>query len=403
MTSRAALPPDFRKLWAAFTAAQAGSAIGMGALPLVAILVLGAADWQISMLAAISGVAAALIALPTGSVIEFRRKRPVMIGANLATAAALVSVPLAGWFGVLGFGQLCVVATVQTLATIVFTAANAAHLKALVPEPDRVSASARLESTMWTTAAIGAPAGGALVSLLGSTVTLAIDAVGCLLSALGISRITAPDPAPPRPEHTPRVDLGAGWRHIGSRPLLRGLFGNGMLFGGALMASAPLLAVLMLRELGLAPWQYGLALGLPTLAGLAGSLCAPRLVTRWGPARVLFGFGTLRCCWLGLVLLAEPGVKGLLVVLAAESALLFCAGVFNPVFAVVRMNGTDDDHLARVGTAWSISAKTVQPVFIVAGAALAAATSTRTAIGAAALVLLAGALFLPWRHAGEVA
>ncbi|MFC3965352.1 MFS transporter [Nocardia jiangsuensis] len=173
--------------------------------------------------------------------------------------------------------------------------------------------------------------------------------------------------------------------------------------GGALMASAPLLAVLMLRELGLAPWQYGLALGLPTLAGPAGSLCALPLVTRWGPARVLFGFGTLRCCWLGLVLLAEPGVDGLIVVLVAESALLFCAGVFNPVLATVRMNHTDDDHLARVGTAWSISAKTVQPVFIAAGAVLAAATSTRTAIATAAIVLLAGALLLPWRHAGRVA
>lgn len=88
----------------------------------------------------------------------------------------------------------------------------------------------------------------------------------------------------------------------------------------------------------------------------------------------------------------------MIVIIVADSLLLFCAGVFNPVFTTYRMNATTDDHMARVGTAWSISAKTFQPAFIAAGGLLAAATSIRLAIAAAAITLLASSLLLPWRQ-----
>jgi len=43
------------------------------------------------------------------------------------------------------------------------------------------------------------------------------------------------------------------------------------------MATAPLLAVLMLGRLGFAPWQYGLAFAAPCVGGLIGSRLARRL------------------------------------------------------------------------------------------------------------------------------
>ncbi|HET6295563.1 MAG TPA: MFS transporter, partial [Kribbella sp.] len=70
------LGPDFRRLWTAFTISAAGSAVGSGALPLIAVLVLDVSTFQVSMLAALSAVAGAAIALPSGSFIEQHRKRP---------------------------------------------------------------------------------------------------------------------------------------------------------------------------------------------------------------------------------------------------------------------------------------------------------------------------------------
>jgi MFS family permease len=220
-----------------------------------------------------------------------------------------------------------------------------------------------------------------------------------LLSALGIRSLRTPEPAPPpkAPDHHWRRDLASGWRYIFRHAGLTALFWNSALFGGCIMLSAPLIAVLMLRELGLTPWQYGLALGLPCLGGILGALCTKPLTRRWGDRTVLLAFGVLRTLWLGFIAFAPSGTLGLLVIIAADFLLLFSAGVFNPTFVTYRMRATDDSHMARVTTAWSISSKTFQPLFILAGGILAAATSTRFALASAAVLLLFSGLLLPWR------
>lgn len=132
------LASDFYRLWGAYTVSQIGSALGAGALPMVAILVLDASNLQVSLLAAMAGVASAAIALPMGSFIDFRRKRPIMVWADLLVFAALASVPAAAWLDVLTYAQLSVVVTVQTVCAIVFNAANSAYLKSLVPQEQRI-------------------------------------------------------------------------------------------------------------------------------------------------------------------------------------------------------------------------------------------------------------------------
>ena len=169
-----------------------------------------------------------------------------------------------------------------------------------------------------------------------------------------------------------------------------------MIFGGCIMMASPLLAVLMLRDLAFSPWQYGLALGVPGLGGVLGSLCTRRLTARFGAHRILLAFGVGRTLWLGLIPFAPQGQGGLALIIAAEFLLLFCAGVFNPTFVTYRMEATADTHLSRVTTAWSISSKIVQPVFILAGGALAALTSTRISLVVGSVVLLTSAALLPW-------
>jgi hypothetical protein len=192
-----ALGSDFRRLWTAYGISELGTGIGFGAIPLVAVLVLKVSELQVSLLAALAGVAAAALALPAGPWIEFRRKRPAMIGADLARCAALLSVPIAAAFGMLSYAQLCVVAIVQSIGAIVFASASGAHLKALVTPADRANANGRFEATFWTAYSAGPALGGALTSWLGVAVTISADAVSFLLSALGVRAIRSPEPAPP--------------------------------------------------------------------------------------------------------------------------------------------------------------------------------------------------------------
>ena len=187
-----------------------------------------------------------------GAGVEYRRKRPVMMSADVVRFAALASVPAAAGFGVLTFGQLCVVGVVQTAGAIAFGAASGAHLKALVPPDRRMAANSRLETTSWIAQTAGPPLGGLLISVAGATVTMAVDAVSFLLSALGMSRLQGPEPAPPDrlASRRLRADLASGWRYIFAHRGLRALFCNAMLFGGPVMMTSALLAVFMLRALG---------------------------------------------------------------------------------------------------------------------------------------------------------
>jgi hypothetical protein len=220
-----------RRVWAAYAISQVGSGIGTGALPLVAILLLDASDWQISLLAAMAGIAGAAAVVPLGPLVEFHRKRPVMIGADLLRGVTLLSVPVAAWAGGLTFGQLCLVAAAQTIGTILSSAASTAYLKSLVPADRQVLVNARWESTMWTASTLGPPAGGMLVSWLGALAALLVDAASFLLSALTLGRIRHREPAPAAPE-TGRhslAEMTAGWRHIAAHPVLVRLFGHALI------------------------------------------------------------------------------------------------------------------------------------------------------------------------------
>lgn len=389
---------DLGRFWAAYAVSALGSGVGTGALPLVAILVLHASAWQVSQLAVLAGLAGVAVTIPLGPRIEFHRKRPAMIGADLARFAALASVPAAAVCGLLTYGQLCLVAVVQTAGTIVSTAAGTSYVKGLAPPQLRVAVNARLETTTWTASTLGPPAGGMLATAVSPIASVGVDAASFLLSAAGWRRIRHREPAPARPAGGGRLlgEAVAGWQYIFAHRVLFRLYLNAAVFGGLIMASSPLVAVYLLRDLHLSTTAYGIALGAPCAAGAAGSLLAPQFIRRAGLTRTLLWSGAARCVWMSPILLARPGTAGLAVIITVDSALLFCAGVFNPVFASWRMAITADTHLARVVAAWSMTGKVVQPVCIAAAGLLAATTSIRAAIGVLSVVLLGTALLLPW-------
>ncbi|GLY14923.1 MFS transporter [Kineosporia sp. NBRC 101677] len=391
---------NFGRLYWAHTVSSLGTALGSGALPLIAVTVLGVAAWQVSALAALSGIAGAVLALPLGHVIEYRRKRPVMVAADLFRFLVIATVPVAIWAQWLTFAQLCLVAVLTSAATIAFGAAGGAHLKALVAPGQLHIANSRFESASWTTTTVGSSAGGFLISTLGSGTTLALDALSYLVSACCILRIRRPEPVPPpSPSRMSGRDLVAGWAYVRSRPDLRALLANALLFGAGIMAAAPLTAVLMLQDLGLSAWQYGLALGLPCLGGILGSALTPRLVARFGFGSLLLGAGALRTVWLLPLPFVPPGTAGLVLLIGADFGLLVCAGVFNPLFATYRAQAVDDQYLARVITAWAISSRIAQPTAIAAGGVLAALVGLRPTLLVAAVVTLLSAVVLPWRSA----
>jgi MFS family permease len=399
MVATRSLGRQFGWLWTAYGISTFGTMLAFDAFPLIAILVLHAGPAEVSLLAAAGLAVGAAVAVPLGPWVEFRRKGPVMVAMDLVRFVAVMSVPAAFALGWLTFGQLLVVSVVVAAADIAFKAASGAYLKALVQPDHLLVANGRFESTTWTATALGPPIGGAMIGLFGPVTTLLANAVSYLLSAAGIRAIGAREPRPERTEPLKPRDLLDGWRYILTHPALRPLFFNTVLVSGLIMATAPLLAVLMLGPLGFTPLEYGLAFGIPCIGGLIGSRLAPRLVTRFGQHKVMVVSGTSRACWLLGLAFVGPGVAGLMLVISVELGLIICMGVFNPVFATYRLEQTAPDRIARTLSAWSVTSKATIAMLTALWGLLAGITSPRTAIVIAGLLILATPLLLARRAA----
>ena len=404
VTGRRSLGREFRWLWSAYVVSTYGTWLGFGAFPLIVILVLHGGSAEVAALTATGRVVGALLAIPLGPWIEFRRKRPVMIAADLTRFAVLVTVPLAYGFGWLGFAQLLVVVVIDGAADIAFNTASGSFVKSLVQPEDLLTANARFESTNWSSVVLGPPIGGLLIGVFGPVTTIVADAVSFLLSACGIRAIGGAEANPERAAGSKGFKAGElfeGWRCILGSAALRPLFLNSVLVNGLIMATEPLLAVLMLGRFGFPAWQYGLAFAVPSIGGLVGARLARPIAARFGQRRVILVTGALRAFWvIGLVAM-RPGVAGLGIVMAVEFGLITVCAVFNPIYVTYRLEQTPPDRTARVLAAWSVSSSLSIAVMTALWGVLAEFTGPRTAIGVAGLCLLATPLLLPW-HRGVV-
>ncbi|WP_405957966.1 MFS transporter [Streptomyces phaeochromogenes] len=396
---RVRLGRSFGWLWSAYAVSTYGTWLAFGAFPLIAVQVLHASALAVSVLEAAGLAVAAVVAFSLGPWVEHRAKRPVMIAMDLIRFVAVASIPIAYVLGLLSYGQLLVVSVISGTASIAFSAASGAYLKYLLRGDHLLVANGRFEGTSWAATAAGPPLGGALIGLLGPVITVMADALSYLLSALGVLRIRGGDIAAPRDRATRLrgADLLCGWRFILRDHVLRRLFLNSILVGGLIMATAPLLSVLLLGQYHFPAWQYGLAFGIPALGGFVGARLSARLVTRYGRYRIMTVFGWLRSLFpLGLAFV-RPGIPGLLTVIIVEGLLITCMGVFNPIYATERLQRTPVDRTAQVLSTWSATSKLMQAALMVIWGFLATLTSPLTAITMSGVLLLATPLLLPKR------
>src|SRR5215218_1418722 len=100
---------DFMKLWAGQTVSELGSVVTRTAVPLVALLVLGAGPLEMALLIVAASLAVLLVGLFAGAWVDRLRRRPLLIWADAIRAVLLVSIPAAYLVGFLRIEQLYVV------------------------------------------------------------------------------------------------------------------------------------------------------------------------------------------------------------------------------------------------------------------------------------------------------
>lgn len=216
----------FRFLWTADAASQLGTAAATALVPLLAATTLGATPLQMGLLTAAETVAFLVIGLPAGAWIDrTRHRRAVLVGADVVRALLFFGLPVAGWTGVLDFGQLLVTAVLVGVATVFFDAAYQAYLPVVIGLENLETGYARLQITLSVAAAAGPGIGGLITRVIGAASGLVLTGAGYLASAALLSRVRATvPPIPPRPRKVRlRTEIAEGLRYIVRHRQLRPL------------------------------------------------------------------------------------------------------------------------------------------------------------------------------------
>jgi predicted MFS family arabinose efflux permease len=388
--------PEFLKLWAAQSISQVGDQITLLALPLVAVLTLDASAAQMGFLVAAELMPHLLFSLFAGVWIErSRRRRRLMIVADLGRALLLASVPLAAAFDVLSFPQLYAVAFAVGTFAVVFEISWPTLFVAVVPRRDVVDANSKMSLSRALSFVVGPSAAGFLVQALTAPVTLLVDAFSFLGSALFLTRLRAQEPPVEEDGNGVLGSLRDGLRFVLRDELIRSDLACAATVNLFNFVFAAIFVLYATRELGVAPGTLGIALGAGAVGGIVGALIAPGLERLIGIGRSVVLGSVLFPAPLILVPIASGSELQLGLMLgAAEFFSAVGVMIFDVSAASLAFLRIPDRIRARAAGSFRFVNYGVRPLGALLGGALGTALGLQTTLWIGVLGALLGVAWL---------
>jgi len=287
---------DFLRLWTGQTISRLGSVVTRTALPLVALLVLGAGPREMAYLVISASLGVLVVGLVAGAWVDRLRRRPLLIWTDIVRAALLFWVPVAYALSALRIEQLYAVAFVEACLASLFNSAYPAYVPSLIGTDRVVEGNSKL-ATSSSIAEIGGPGlAGTLVQIAGAPFAILVDAFSFVVSAVSLMLIRAPEPRRPARTTTTRIlhEIVEGlWtvrRHAIVFPLaMRSILGHvsGSFYG-------VLYSLYLLQDLHLDPFLLGIVISAGGVGSLVGSVFASRVIKALGigPAVIWMALGS---------------------------------------------------------------------------------------------------------------
>lgn len=340
----------FWTYWGASTASGLGSAVTAVALPLTAVLLLHASTFEMGLLAAVSYVAWLVAGLPAGAIVRRLPLRATQVGLDLLRAAAIATIPIAWWAGVLALWQLVVVALVISFADVFFGIANSTFLPRVVPKAKLHERNSLMSGTSAVTQLGGPSLGGVLVQTVGAAAAMYFDAVSYVVSAAFLrtlpdsAAVTAPAPGDRSPL---RQQIREGWNFVTRHPAMNACMWDATAVNFVCGGQMALFAVYLVRHAGAPAGLVGFLLASEGIGSLIGAAVSPRVVRVAGSARA--------CLIAGVVsviggLLIPVGHHALAWVMFVVGNVVFAGGVVivSTATRTFRQIATPPELLSRV-------------------------------------------------------
>jgi MFS family permease len=330
-----------------------GSMVASTALPLVAVVTLGASTFQVGLLTAVAWLPWLVVGLPAGAWVDRLPKRPVMLACNTVSMAVFGSVPLAAVLGVLSMPYLLAAALLGGVTKVFFTLAYRAYLPALVRPDELLDANAKLQGSESATQVGGPGLAGLLAQAFGPVSGVLADAVSFGVSVLCVRAIKVREAVVPVDRTPLRSQIAEGLRFVLQDRYLRTLMTFGAVSNLALTGYQAIHIVFLSRTLGAAPGLVGLVLAVAASGGVLGAALAGRLGARFGTARAFLLCEVFAAPMLLLGPLSRPG-WGLVLFVLAEFGV--CAGVVasNVLTTTFRQQYSPPELFSRINSSASI-------------------------------------------------
>jgi len=393
----------FARYWAGQGISQFGDRITDLALPLIAVTALHASAPVVGMLTA-AVWAPNLLSLFVGTWVDHQqRKRRLLVVADLLRCVVLLSLPVAHWLGIVGLGQLFVVALTAGLGQVLYQTAYPSFFVALVRRDQYVDANSLLSTTRSFSFIAGPAAAGGLIQALTAPVAMLVDALTFAASAVLIGGVRVEDPPVDRTDAPPllrraREGMVLVWGH----PYLRASLAFATTVNFFNFVVGALLILFASRHLGLSAGVIGLALGIGATGGLLGAVLARRATRVLGMGRTIMLGGALFSAPVALLPLADgplwarAGVLGV-VEFVSGLGVMWLDVPLNALQTAV----TPDAVRSRVAGAFTSVNYGVRPLGAVLGGFLGAWVGIEPTLCAAAAGGTLAVLWLVWSPIGR--
>ena len=386
---------NFQYLWAGQTVSTIGSQMSGLALPVLAVTMLQASEWQVGMMNAAGMSMFLLIGLPAGAWVDRWLKRRVMILADAVRMLVLFSVPLAWWAGVLDMTYIIISAAVISAANVFFDVAYQSVLPIMLPKEHMAKANSALETTNQTSMLAGPAVVGFLLSIVKAPILMLADAVSFLVSLVSVTLIKMDESTIAKKDRGRlRDDIAEGVKFVTKHPIISRITATtavSNLFGSAVHTLTP---ILVLRTMDVPPALYGLAFTAAAAAGLVGAISAAKIGERFGQGNTVIGAMVLcGVAMIGFPIAASIGtISAFPIVIASEALLSFSGLVYNITQVSARQALCPEHLLGRMNASIRFFVWGVMPI----SALLAGAFATWFGMIPVLIVGAIGSLSATW-------
>jgi MFS family permease len=388
---------QFRRLWLGQGVSVFGDQFTGLAIPVLAVTILHATEWQMGILNAFGTAAFLLVGLIAGAWVDRWLKRRVMIVADVVRFLTLLSIPILWFAGQLQIWHLFLVAGIVGVAAVFFDVAYQSYIPVLLDKEHIGPANSYLETTSQVSGVAGPSVVGFLLTLVKAPLLLIIDSITYLVSVLALSSIRDQEQPKPVEERRPlRVEIAEGIRFVWNQPLIRTIAfttATSNLFSTMIFTLMP---IFVLRTLGISTALWGAMMSAAAIGGLLGAASTGKLIKLVGEGPLIASSALISGLAFGAVPLASTMSQTAAVVslTIAEFVVSFTVLTYNITQVTARQKLCPKQLLGRMNASIRFFVWGVMPIGALTAGGLATAFGTVTVLWIGFFGTLAAAGFV---------